>query len=202
MRLRPLGHRSNFRFLAARHEGRKSPRGGLRSRLFPRHARAGVAQSVCGHSAGALRPDARRPRRRAPRQAIASLADEIDARAARALWEAAAAAPGPAAQVWLHGDLKADNLIARAGALAGVIDWGLAAVGDPAADHAAAWTWVDPAARDIFRAALDLGAADPLRAQGWALHGAAIALAFYRGGGNDALCRQSRRMRARLGLMG
>jgi aminoglycoside phosphotransferase (APT) family kinase protein len=46
----------------------------------------------------------------------------MDARAARALWEAACTAPGPAAQVWLHGDLKADNLIARDGALRGVID--------------------------------------------------------------------------------
>jgi hypothetical protein len=74
-------------------------------------------------------------------------------------------------------------------------------VGDPAADHAAAWAWVDPVARDAFRAALDLGAADWLRAQGWALYGAAIALAYYRGGGNETLCLQSRRTLARLGLM-
>ena len=70
--------------------------------------------------------------------AIKTVSDEIDASAALALWEDAASLTHDAPGVWLHGDLKADNLIAADGNLAGVIDWGLSAVGDPATDYAAA----------------------------------------------------------------
>ena len=133
--------------------------------------------------------------------AIDMLADEIDTLHARNLWHRACAAPFRAAPVWLHGDLKADNLIARGGALCGVIDWGLSAVGDPAADYAAAWSWVDPSARAAFRDRLGLDDDDWLRAKGWALYGAVIALSYYRGGRNEALCAQSRLTLSRLGLL-
>lgn len=133
--------------------------------------------------------------------AILTLSDEIDAPAARALWETACAAQFQGRPVWLHGDLKADNLIAREGKLRGVIDWGLCAVGDPAADYATAWFWIDPSVRDAFRGALGLDDQEWLRAKGWALYGAVIALSYYRGGRNEALCRQSRLTLSRLGLM-
>lgn len=133
--------------------------------------------------------------------AIDAVSDEADARRAHALWEAACAATFSGPPVWLHGDLKADNLIARDGALTGVIDWGLSAVGDPAADYAAAWSWVDPTARNEYRDRLALDDTDWLRAQGWALYGAVIALSYYRGGRNETLCRQSRLTLARLGLL-
>jgi aminoglycoside phosphotransferase (APT) family kinase protein len=133
--------------------------------------------------------------------AILTLADEIDAHGARTLWDSACAAEFQGRPVWLHGDLKADNLIAREGKLHGVIDWGLSAVGDPAADYATAWFWIDPSVRDAFRGALDLDDQDWLRAKGWALYGAVIALSYYRGGRNEALCRQSRLTLSRLGLM-
>jgi len=133
--------------------------------------------------------------------AIAVLADEIDAPAARALWQEARQAPlhrGP--PVWLHGDLKAGNLLARGGRLCGAIDWGLAAVGDPAADYASAWAWGAPEARDAIRTATEAGEAAWARAQGWALYGAVIALSYYRGGRNPALSATSRATLAALGL--
>lgn len=128
--------------------------------------------------------------------APAALADEIDAPAARRL----RAAPGPEAPAWLHGDLRADTLLARSGTLAGVIDFGLAAVGDPAADTAAARTWAPAPARPAFREALGAGPAEWARARGWALHGAAVALAFWRGGRDPALAAASRRTLRTLGL--
>ncbi len=132
--------------------------------------------------------------------AIDILADEIDADAAIRLWKRACATVHRGPPVWLHGDLKADNLIARNGRLTGVLDWGLCAVGDPAADYAAAWTWVDPSARAAFRHACGIGDADWLRAEGWALYAAVIALSYYRGGRNEALCEQSRLTLTQLGM--
>ncbi len=155
--------------------------------------RAGAANSRRGVALAALAT--------ATLPAIDMLADEIDSVRAQNLWHRACAAPFRDAPVWLHGDLKADNLIARNGALCGVIDWGLSAVGDPAADYAAAWSWVDPSARAAFRDRLGLDDDDWLRAQGWALYGAVIALSYYRGGRNEALCGQSRLTLSRLGLL-
>lgn len=132
--------------------------------------------------------------------AIDILADEIDAPAARQLWQRACATMYQGPPVWLHGDLKADNLIARSGQLTGVIDWGLCAVGDPAADYAAAWSWVDSSAREAFRIASEVSDADWLRAEGWALYGAVIALSYYRGGKNETLSEQSRLTLSRLNM--
>lgn len=133
--------------------------------------------------------------------AIETVSDEIDASAALALWDDAASLTYDAAGVWLHGDLKADNLIAADGNLAGVIDWGLSAVGDPAADYATAWSWVEPSARGRFRDALEPSDSDWLRAKAWALYGAVIALSYYRGGRNEQLCRQCRLTLSRLDLL-
>ena len=133
--------------------------------------------------------------------AIDIVADEVDALGAYALWGKACSAVFSRPFVWLHGDLKSDNLIVRDGVLSGVIDWGLAAVGDPSADFATAWFWIDPSARAAFRDHLELDDGDWLRAKGWALYGAVIALSYYRGGRNEALCKQSRLTLSRLGLL-
>jgi aminoglycoside phosphotransferase (APT) family kinase protein len=133
--------------------------------------------------------------------AIEIVSDEIDASAAVELWNEAASEKYGAPPVWLHGDLKADNLLTIDGKLSGVIDWGLSAVGDPAADYATAWSWVAPSAREGFRNALELGEGDWLRGKAWALYGAVIALSYYRGGKNESLCHQSRLTLSRLGLM-
>lgn len=133
--------------------------------------------------------------------AIEIVSDEIDANAAIELWSEALSETYDAPPVWLHGDLKADNLITVGGRLAGVIDWGLSAVGDPAADYATAWSWVQPSAREGFRNALGLSEGDWLRGKAWALYGAVIALGYYRGGKNEPLCEQCRLTLSRLDLM-
>jgi aminoglycoside phosphotransferase (APT) family kinase protein len=43
--------------------------------------------------------------------------------------------PPPAARTLIHGDLGAEHVFADAGRITGVIDWGDAAIGDPALDH-------------------------------------------------------------------
>ncbi|GGG00329.1 hypothetical protein GCM10010924_30750 [Rhizobium wenxiniae] len=133
--------------------------------------------------------------------AIEIVSDEIDAKVAVELWNEALAEKYDAPPVWLHGDLKADNLLTVGGKLAGVIDWGLSAVGDPAADYATAWSWMQPSARDGFRSVLGLSEGEWLRGKAWALYGAVIALSYYRGGKNEPLCEQCRLTLSRLDLM-
>ncbi|MGA1830446.1 aminoglycoside phosphotransferase family protein [Rhizobium wenxiniae] len=133
--------------------------------------------------------------------AIEIVSDEIDAKVAVELWNEALAEQYDSPPVWLHGDLKADNLLTVGGKLAGVIDWGLSAVGDPAADYATAWSWMQPSARDGFRSVLGLSEGEWLRGKAWALYGAVIALSYYRGGKNEPLCEQCRLTLSRLDLM-
>lgn len=133
--------------------------------------------------------------------AIETVSDEINSYAAEELWRTAISETHGAPPVWLHGDLKADNLLTTGGKLSGVIDWGLSAVGDPAADYATAWSWVNPEARETFKNALELSDSDWLRGKAWALYGAVIALSYYRGGRNEPLCQQCRLTLSRLDLM-
>jgi aminoglycoside phosphotransferase (APT) family kinase protein len=133
--------------------------------------------------------------------AITIVSDEINAAAAVELWNEALLERYDAPPVWLHGDLKADNLLTVGGKLSGVIDWGLSAQGDPAADYATAWSWIHPAARQNFRDVLGMSDGDWLRGKAWALYGAVIALSYYRGGKNEPLCQQSRLTLSRLNLM-
>jgi aminoglycoside phosphotransferase (APT) family kinase protein len=133
--------------------------------------------------------------------AIEMVSDEINAPAAVELWKRAVSERFDAPPVWLHGDLKADNLLTIEGKLSGVIDWGLSAVGDPAADYAAAWSWVNPSAREEFKNTLELSEGDWRRGKAWALYGAVIALSYYRGGKNEPLCQQCRLTLSRLDLL-
>ena len=129
------------------------------------------------------------------------LADEIKSSEALSLWRKACSVPFEGPEVWLHGDLKADNLLAEDGALSAVIDWGLSAVGDPAADYAAAWSWVQPDVRNAFRDAAGITDTDWMRAKGWALYGAVIALSYYRNGKHEALSAQCRQTLNQLDLL-
>ena len=140
------------------------------------------------------------------RNCIAALADELAPERACELWEQALNAPTAEHQYWLHGDLKSDNMIARDGQLVGVVDWGLAAVGDRAADLAVAWRWVTPNALTAFKTELAVEQADWNRAAGWALYGAVIGLEFYREtperpSTNPVLCAGCRAVLARLDLL-
>jgi aminoglycoside phosphotransferase (APT) family kinase protein len=114
------------------------------------------------------------------RSAIAALHGEMDVGTVTAAWEAALAAPdwdGP--PVWIHGDFCDGNLLAYRGRLSGVIDWGGLAVGDPACDLIAAWSFLDSKAREVFRAALGVDDATWARGRGWALSVGLIAIPYY-----------------------
>jgi aminoglycoside phosphotransferase (APT) family kinase protein len=105
------------------------------------------------------------------RASIAALRGSLDGLPLLAAWEAAVAAPewaGP--PVWMHGDLHPANLLVRNGVLAGVIDFGLLGVGDPACDLMVAWTYLSAGARQLFRDALAVDDASWARGRGWALH--------------------------------
>ncbi|TWP47511.1 aminoglycoside phosphotransferase family protein [Lentzea tibetensis] len=115
------------------------------------------------------------------RAALVALSGTIDVDAAAAAWESALAAPawdGP--PLWLHGDLHGANLLTSHGRLSAVIDFGCLCVGDPACDLMVAWTFLDSAGRDAFRAALPFDDAAWERGRGWALSMALIALPYYR----------------------
>lgn len=115
------------------------------------------------------------------RECLAQLEDDIDTALAARVWAAglsAAIHDGP--RVWIHGDLHPGNLVVREGRIAGVIDFGLMGVGDPAADLMAGWTAFDADVREIFLGAAGLNAAARARAKAWALYSGAVALPYYR----------------------
>lgn len=113
--------------------------------------------------------------------ALADISDEVDAAALAAIWkDALGAEDSSGAPVWLHGDIHAGNLLLRSDVLVGVIDFGLAGVGERACDIAPAWSLFDAGARTDFRAGLLASDAEWLRGAGWALSIAVIALAYYR----------------------
>lgn len=61
-------------------------------------------------------------------------------------WQYAMELEAPSAgHRWLHGDLTPFNLLAEAGQITAVIDWGALAVGDPACDLMIAWNFDEPA---------------------------------------------------------
>lgn len=118
------------------------------------------------------------------RAAVAASGDRVDGPAVLAVWERALAARPAAEGRWIHGDLLPGNLLARAGRLAAVIDWGATGVGDPAADLLPAWAaGLTAAERADFRAAATDGLTDPDdawdRGRGWMLVQAVIALPYY-----------------------
>jgi aminoglycoside phosphotransferase (APT) family kinase protein len=119
-------------------------------------------------------------RDRETRAAIAALDGAYDAGTVTAAWEAALAAPvWHGRPVWLHGDLQAGNLLAVAGRLSAVIDFGCLGVGDPACDVMPAWAYLSAETRDAFRAALPVDDATWARARGWALSVGLIAVPYY-----------------------
>lgn len=90
---------------------------------------------------------------------------------------AAEAWKGP--PVWVHGDLREDNLLARDGKISAVIDFGGLGLGDPAVDMLIAWSLFDPPARKLFREAAEVDEAAWLRGQGWAISVAVTAIPYY-----------------------
>ncbi len=114
-------------------------------------------------------------------ESIGQLGDLFDTREMLMVWEAALNTPswtGP--PVWLHGDLNTGNLLARDGQLAAVIDFGLMARGDPAADLTPAWLLFERPEREVFLRESGLDDASLMRGMGWALYAGVVALAYYR----------------------
>lgn len=107
-------------------------------------------------------------------RAVDELGAKIDRDAVLAVWEDAMRSPFEGEPVWFHGDVAIGNLLVRDGRLAAVIDFGTSGVGDPACDVVLAFTYLDGAAREAFRA--ELGADDGTwsRGRGWALWKALI----------------------------
>jgi aminoglycoside phosphotransferase (APT) family kinase protein len=117
---------------------------------------------------------------------IALLADEIDAEAATSVWGAALASVWDRTPIWVHGDVTASNLLVVDGRLRAVIDFGCAAVGDPACDLVMAWTFFTDESRDEFRRRLPFDDTTWARARGWALWKALVTVVRERERGVDA----------------
>jgi aminoglycoside phosphotransferase (APT) family kinase protein len=123
----------------------------------------------------------------------------VDAPGALEVWEQAVQAPKwDGAPVWIHCDLDARNVLVRAARLAAVLDWGGAGVGDPALDVMVAWKLVKREEREQFRALLAVDDATWLRAQGWAVAQALIALGYYTLDNYPPLVHEARRWLAEL----
>jgi aminoglycoside phosphotransferase (APT) family kinase protein len=102
---------------------------------------------------------------------LSALADEVDARAVRAVWDRALAAASAGPPRWAHGDLHPGNVLAYGGTIVAVVDWGDLTAGDPAVDLAAGWALLPLSAIPAFLDAY--GGVDEalhLRALGWAVY--------------------------------
>ena len=96
----------------------------------------------------------------------------FDLDAAEQVWADAMKLPGVADRTtprWYHGDLAAENLLVRDGALTAVLDFGGLSVGDPTVDLVVAWEVLDPPARELFRRQVGVDDATWLRGRAWAL---------------------------------
>jgi aminoglycoside phosphotransferase (APT) family kinase protein len=120
------------------------------------------------------------------RQLIRLTADDIDARAAASVWDTALASTWEQAPVWVHGDVTASNLLVAGGALHAVIDFGGAAVGDPACDLVMEWTFFTEASAAAFRRGLPLDEATWARGRGWALWKALVTIGEEKEGSGNA----------------
>lgn len=103
------------------------------------------------------------------RKQIAELAEIIDASKASALWDQACATRWNKTPIWIHGDFAIGNILMKDGKLSAVIDFGGAAVGDPACDLVIAWTYLTGKARQIFVNKMEMDQDTWLRARAWAL---------------------------------
>lgn len=111
--------------------------------------------------------------------AAAQLVPDLDVGQLQRCWnDAVSLRPSEDGMVWLHGDLRPANLLARAGRLHAVIDFGGLSIGLPDAEHAPIWD-LPVVAREAYRDLLQL--ADPTwsRARAWAIYVGIAGLAYY-----------------------
>lgn len=125
--------------------------------------------------------------------------ERVAAPGAVELWERAMAAPEwRLPRVWIHADLDRRNVLVRDGRLTAVLDWGGAGLGDPAIDVMAAWKLIAGHERDLFRTLLAVDDDTWLRAQGWVVSQALIALAYYTPENNPAIHAEATRWLAQV----
>ncbi len=115
------------------------------------------------------------------RNAMNALEDIFDKACLLKIWEQALGVePWAGSPVWIHGDIHAANIVVQNGSIAGIIDFGLMGVGDPACDLALAWSLLPTHARDVFRTAANVDEPTWQRGKGWGLYIGVIALSYYR----------------------
>lgn len=110
------------------------------------------------------------------RCAIDTLEDYIDAAEATSVWKLAISSKWNSKPVWIHGDFSAGNILVKDNQLAGVIDFGGLAVGDPSCDLVIAWTLLKGLSRNKFKSTVQLDEDTWNRARGWVLWKALITL--------------------------
>lgn len=116
----------------------------------------------------------------ATREAIHSLSGKIDTTIVTEIWESALRSSAWSYKpVWFHGDMLPGNLLFSNGRLSAVIDFGGAAVGDPACDLMIAWSLFTGDSRNIFRSMLGVDDATWSRGRGHALSQALIFIPYY-----------------------
>lgn len=115
------------------------------------------------------------------RAAVDDLRDVFDTPLVLAAWEASlAVGPWTGPPTWIHGDLMRGNVLVADGRPVAVIDFATACVADPAADLLAAWYLFRGESRRAFREASEADGPAWVRARGWTLSLAMMALAYYR----------------------
>ena len=128
------------------------------------------------------------------RASVAALGERVDGAAALALWNAALATTWPRPPVWVHGDIAWGNLLVRDGRLAAVIDFGSAAVGDPACDLVISWTLFEGASRERFRVRMAMDSGTWARGRAWGLWKALLVMRGHAEAGNAAGAEEESRL--------
>jgi aminoglycoside phosphotransferase (APT) family kinase protein len=114
------------------------------------------------------------------RSAIANCEGLLDVRLLTAAWDKARqVSEGEGKPVWIHTDLQPGNLLTAGARLAGVLDWGGLAIGDPAVDLIVAWNLLEDEGRAAFRDAVGVDQATWERGRAWALSIGIIAYPYY-----------------------
>jgi aminoglycoside phosphotransferase (APT) family kinase protein len=118
-------------------------------------------------------------------EAIHLLADRYDTNAVERVWQSALSSQWERPPVWVHGDLTGSNLLVTDGALSAVIDFGCAAIGDPACDLTMAWTFFTRDSTEQFQRGLGYDRDTWARARGWALWKSLVTILRAKGNNRD-----------------
>lgn len=104
---------------------------------------------------------------------------DTDLKTLQKMWLAALELPEPSGpHVWLHSDLKPENLLTQDGRLSAVIDFGGLSIGFPEAEHVALWD-LPTTARQTYRDVLKVDDDTWKRAQARAIAGSLTGILYY-----------------------